>query len=113
MMTTAERQSCANHEPGHAIVEKHLGRIVWKVRIGMNGDPSKGQTDFNDSISLDIVDGLAICCAGLASEQMFSAPLGERAWSADRRYAEKVLQSVPEAQWPDYKRRATVALGGY
>jgi hypothetical protein len=103
-MTTAERRGCAYHEAGHAIVGKHLGRIVWKVQIGIDGDPSKGQTDFNDSISLDVIDGLAICCAGLASERMFSAPLGARAWLADRYFADKILQSVPETRWPDYKR---------
>src|SRR5262245_53937569 len=103
-MTTAERQGCAYHEAGHAIVGKLLGRIVWKVQIGINDDPSKGQTHFNDSVSLDTVEGLAICCAGLASERMFSAPLAEKARFADRYCAEKILQAVPEAQWPTYKR---------
>jgi ATP-dependent Zn protease len=103
-MTTAERQGCAYHEAGHAIVGKHLGRVVRKVQIGMDGDPSKGQTDFNDSVSLNIVDGLAICCAGFASERMFSAPLSERARFVDRYCAEKILQPVPEAQWAAHKR---------
>jgi hypothetical protein len=103
-MTTAEQRGCAYHEAGHAIVGKHLGRTIWRVRIGIDGDPSKGQTDFNDSVSLHIVDGLAICCAGLASERMFGAPLAGTALRLDRYYAEKILQSVPEVQWPSYKR---------
>jgi hypothetical protein len=103
-MTTAEREGCAYHEAGHAIVGKDLGRIVWKVQIGIDDDPSKGQTHFNDSVSLEIVDGLAICCAGLASERMFGVPLAEKARFGDRYHAEKILQSVPKAQWPAYKR---------
>ena len=73
-------------------------------KIGIAGDPSKGQTIFNDDVSLDDADGLAICCAGLASERMFSTALTERARLADRYCAEKILQSIPEAQWPHYKR---------
>ena len=103
-MTQVERRGCAYHEAGHAIVGKRLGRHISKVEIGIEGDPSKGHTHFDDEVLLTIVDGLAICCAGRASERMFGAPLTERALWLDRYRAEQILASVPCGRWLAFKR---------
>ena len=103
-MTQVERRGCAYHEAGHAVVGRGLGRRVSKVEIGIDGDPSKGRTHFDDDMSLCIADGLALCCAGLASERMFGAPLNGRALFLDRYRAEQILASVPCGRWPAFKR---------
>jgi ATP-dependent Zn protease len=64
-MTQVERRGCAYHEAGHAVVGRALGRRVSKVEIGIDGEPSKGHTHFDDEVSLCITDGLALLCAGL------------------------------------------------
>jgi hypothetical protein len=105
-MTQVERRGCAYHEAGHAIVGKKLGRHASKVEIGIDGDSSKGHTHFDDEVSLSITDDLALCCAGLASERMFGAPLNGRALLSDRYWAEKILTSasIPNIRWRAYKR---------
>ena len=87
--------------------------MVCKVQIGTDGDPSKGQTDFSDSISLDIVDGLAICCAGFASERMFGVLLSVRAGSLTGTARKRFSNQFPKYNGQPTNARATVAPGEY
>jgi hypothetical protein len=95
-MTNKSRRGLAYHEAGHAIVASALGLRVIKVQIGTEDDPSAGKTCIDPDASLCLTDGLAVCLAGKAAEELFDTPAHARAWHLDRLRADQLLEQVSE-----------------
>ena len=58
------RKSTAIHEAGHAVVAWALGLKLGRIRIAIDGDPTKGGAEIEeDQDHLPLIDRLAICVA--------------------------------------------------
>ncbi len=73
-MTIEERRGTAYHEAGHIVVAWALGLKVGAAVIGINGDDTKGNAKIEHDETLLLVDKIAICAAGVESQNVFGAP---------------------------------------
>jgi len=66
------RKSTAIHEAGHAVVALGLGLKLGRIRIAIDGDPTKGRVEIEeDQDHLPLIDRLAICVAGIDAQDLF------------------------------------------
>jgi butyrate kinase len=82
-MTIEDRRGAAYHEAGHVVVAWSLGVEVGAAAIGINGDDAKGASEIGSAGELPLVDRIALCAAGLVSQNVFRAPTHERVAAMD------------------------------
>lgn len=82
-MTIEDRRGAAYHEAGHIVLAWALGLRVSAAAIGIGGDDSKGETEFDRDKPLPIVDKIAVCAAGAEAQHVFDAPTHCRAGAMD------------------------------
>ena len=63
-MTIEDRRGAAYHEAGHIVLAWAFGLRVSAAAIGIGGDDSTGETEFDRDKSLPLVDKIAVCAAG-------------------------------------------------
>jgi hypothetical protein len=69
-MTAIHLRNAADHEAGHAIVAWRLGLTILRLRIGTGGHPGKGGADIERKADLSLIDQIAICYGGIATQDM-------------------------------------------
>src|SRR6476619_7298761 len=109
-MTIEDRRGAAYHEAGHIVVAWALGVDVGAAAIGINGDDAKGAADIGDGDGLPLVDKIALCAAGLESQNVFHAPTHPHAGMMDEARIIEITENLDEetrlARRDDGYRRA-------
>src|SRR5262249_14111988 len=91
-----DRRGAAYHEAGHIVVAWALGVDVGAAAIGIDGDDAKGAAAIGSDDGLPLVDKIALCAAGLESQNVFDAPTHSRAGSVDEARIIKLTENLDE-----------------
>lgn len=95
-MTNPDQMGAAYHEAGHAVVAWAIGWKVGRLAIAIGGDDAKGAAQIEENPESPLIDRIAVCYAGLESQELFDAPTHDLAGFGDHGKVYELLSDVDE-----------------
>jgi hypothetical protein len=91
-------RGAAFHEAGHAIVAREFGLPVGEIRVGIDGDDAKGESDIGLAHHLPLIDQIALCVAGVVAQLLFDSPTHNLAGASDYGKVIELVEGMTAAE---------------